>query len=234
MLYLVATPIGNREDITIRALKILRSVDIVFAEDTRKARTLLSSYRIHKPLESYFEHNEPAQNRKIIALLRAGKNVALIAEAGTPGISDPGYRLIQECVKQKLSFEVIPGVSAVITALAASGLPTDKFLFLGFPPRKRGKRLAALREAQTLNATLVFFESPQRLTGFLEELNEVLPGRRVVIARELTKMFEEVRRFANAEEAIRTLNNKPCKGEHTVLVEGSTRRTRTPGEAKDN
>jgi len=234
MLYLVATPIGNRDDITIRALKTLRGVDIIFAEDTRKARTLLSSYRIHKPLESYFEHNERAQNRTIIAMLGAGKNIALISEAGTPGISDPGYRLIQECVKQELSFEIIPGISAVTTALVASGLPTDRFLFLGFLPRKKGKRRTVCREIQDLNATLVFFEAPQRLERFLKEIGEFFPERRVVVARELTKMFQEVLRYERAEDAYAAVRQKQPRGEYTVLVEGSTRRARTPEETKDD
>lgn len=219
MLYIISTPIGNRDDITIRALKTLRDVDLIFAEDTRKAHTLLTMYRIRKPIESYFEHNQRERTVRIIGLLQQGKKIALISEAGTPAISDPGFYLIRECIRQQLPLEVIPGVSAVTAALVISGLPTDRFLFLGFLPRKPGKQKEILRQACQREETIVLFESPYRILRLLHTLDaHGFSNHAIVLVREMTKRFQEVRRYDRCRDAVADETRIICKGEFTVVL----------------
>ncbi len=192
VLYLCATPIGNLEDITLRALRILREVDVIVAEDSRRTRKLLSHYGIPTPLSaSLYQGVEEDRTEAVLALLRAGKNVALVSDAGTPLVSDPGYPLVRACVAEGIPVVPVPGASAVLTALVASGLPPQPFLFAGYPPRAAGARRAWLSELLHLPYTVVFFESPRRLLSTLGLLAEISPERPTVVARELTKLHEE-------------------------------------------
>lgn len=214
-LYLIATPIGNLEDITLRALRILREVDLVACEDTRQTQKLLSHYGIQKRMVSYHEHNEALRAPEIIAELENGGNVALVSDAGTPLVSDPGYRLVSKAIERGVRVEPVPGPSAVLAALSASGLPTDSFQFRGFlPPRsaQRRKCLAALKDEP---ATLIFFEAPHRIRETLEDINEVLGPRPVVLAREITKIHEQFLRGAASELLHSQL---PLRGEFTLLI----------------
>jgi len=216
-LYLVATPIGNLKDITLRAIEVLSSVDIIACEDTRKTGLLLQRLKIvHKPqLLSYYEENEQGRIPQIINFLKEGKNVALVSNAGMPTISDPGYKLVRECLKQGFLVETIPGASSVLTALTVSGLPTDKFLFLGFLSKKEGKRKTSL-ESLPKKTTIIFFESPFRLLKSLRELKEIFGDMEIVICRELTKIYEEVRREKISQSISYFEKTKP-KGEFTLL-----------------
>ena len=218
-LYIVGTPVGNLEDITLRALRILGEVDAIACEDTRQTLKILNRFGLKKPLISYFQPREGRRIPEIIGLLKAGREVALVSDAGTPGISDPGFPLIREALKEAIPVVPIPGPSAVTTALSAAGLPTHRFLFVGFPPPKKTglrKCLDALRDEK---ATLVFFLPTRRIPEFLEAVRELLGDRRVVIARELTKIHEEFIR-GRAGELSAALGQKALKGEATVLVEG--------------
>ncbi len=218
-LYIVGTPVGNLEDITLRALRILGEVEAIACEDTRQTLKILNRFGLKKPLISYFQPREGRRIPEIIGLLKAGRDVALVSDAGTPGISDPGFPLIREALKEAIPVVPIPGPSAVTTALSAAGLPTHRFLFVGFPPPKKTglrKFLDALRDEK---ATLVFFLPTRRIQEFLEAVRELLGDRRVVIARELTKVHEEFIR-GNAGELSASLGQKALKGEATVLVEG--------------
>lgn len=218
-LYLVSTPIGNLEDITLRALKILAEVDILCCEDTRTTQILLNKYNIHaKKLLSYFEKNEQKRIPEILQLLKDGNSVALVTDAGTPSISDPGFRLVRAVIESGISVVPIPGVSAAITALSASGLPTDAFVFEGFLPVKKGRktRLEFLKDE---TRTIIFYESPYRISRTLTDLKEVVGEREVVLARELTKKFEEFLR-GNLSEVIEQLNKKKILGEFVVVIEG--------------
>lgn len=219
ILFIVGTPIGNLEDITLRALRILKEADVVAAEDTRHTRKLFSKYDIHTTLTSYHDYNKEEKSKTLVKLLLEGKNIALVTDAGTPAISDPGYFLINMAINNGIKIEPIPGPSAVISALSISGLPTDRFLFLGFLPQKSGKRTKILEEVKNESATLIFYESPYRLLKRLPELLEIFGDRKIVIARELTKMYEEIIRL-NISDAIRQLEGKKVKGEITLLVEG--------------
>jgi 16S rRNA (cytidine1402-2'-O)-methyltransferase len=218
-LYVVATPIGNLEDITLRALRILREVDWIAAEDARTTRKLLSAHGIHTPLVSYHEQGRRRKVAWIVGKIMAGENVALVSEAGTPGISDPGFELIRECLFKGVEPVAIPGPSALLTALSLSGLPTTRFIFEGFLPRRRPQRIRVLGELRREPRTLVFFESPRRLAATLQDILEVLGNRRAAVARELTKAFEEWRR-----ESVATLllwaQGHEVRGEVTLLVEG--------------
>ena len=219
-LYLVSTPIGNLEDITLRALRVLREVDLIAAEDTRHSKRLLGHYEISKKLISLHEHNEERQIDFVLRALERGESVALISDAGAPLISDPGYKLVRAVIDAGYDVVPIPGPSAVLAALTASGLPTDRFLFLGFPPRKPSARVEWLRGVATEPAALVLFESPRRLPALLKDIAAVLgPDRPVVIARELTKMHETFWR-GRADEAARTFAEPPL-GEVVVLVAGA-------------
>jgi 16S rRNA (cytidine1402-2'-O)-methyltransferase len=220
-LYLVATPLGNLEDITLRALTTLREVDLIAAEDTRRAKKLLVHYQITTPVTSYFEYTSFRKTQSLISQLKEGKNLALISEAGTPSISDPGYKLTRLAIENSIQIIPIPGPSAVIAALSASGLPTHSFIFEGFLPRKTSKRRNLFLSLQDQERILVFYESPRRLLTTLQELLEVLGNRHIVVARELTKMFEEIVR-GNIKDVITVFEGKPVKGEITILVSGST------------
>lgn len=218
-LYIVSTPIGNLEDITLRALKVLANVDVLCCEDTRTTQILLDKYSIHaKKLLSYFEQNEQKRIPEIIQLLKEGNSVAIVTDAGTPTISDPGFRLVRVAIDEGINVVPIPGVSAVITALSASGLPTDAFVFEGFLPVKKGRktRLEFLKEE---TRTIIFYESPYRIVRTLNDLKEVFGEREVVLARELTKKFEEFL-CGNFSEVIEQLSKRKILGEFVVVVKG--------------
>ena len=219
-LYLVATPIGNLEDITLRALRVLKECDVVAAEDTRHSGQLLKHFGIAKPMLSYFQFNEAKRSEEIIERLKRGEKVALITDAGSPGISDPGERVVQAARAAGLRVESVPGACALIAALTASGFPTDEFHFIGFLPHKSGQRRNQLEALKQFAGTLVLYESPYRIEKLLRELNEVFPGRQVVLARELTKKFEEFLRGTPAE-LIELTKKRSLKGEFVVLVAGA-------------
>ena len=217
MLYVVATPIGNLGDITLRALEILKEVDLVAAEDTRHSGILLKHYQIAKPLISFHEHNEAMRTAQLIERLAAGEKIALITDAGIPGVSDPGARLIRGCIKRELPFTIIPGPSSIVTALVGSGFSTEKFFFGGFLPIKSGQRERELRAAGSRAETSIFFESPYRLTKTLKASTDILADRQICVARELTKKFEEFRRGA-ATELLTHYEAHPPKGEIVLLI----------------
>jgi len=220
-LYLCATPIGNLGDITPRALETLRDCDLMAAEDTRRTRRLLSHYDIHKPMMSYREENRDSAGAKIIARLEDGASVVLVSDAGTPGISDPGHDLVVRCLEHGLAVEALPGANAALTALVLSGLPTRRFSFEGFLPRKKGARRRALQDLAADTRTLVFHESPQRVVETLADVEDVMGDRTVAVARELTKKFEEVIR-GTASEVRSRLASKPVRGEVVLVVEGAS------------
>jgi 16S rRNA (cytidine1402-2'-O)-methyltransferase len=222
ILYIVSTPIGNLEDITHRALQVLGMVDVLACEDTRQTRKIFSRYDIPFPkiFFSYHEHNEEAAGQKILRLLEQGKDIALCTDAGTPGISDPGYRIISECMLKGFRLEIIPGPSAVTSALLASGLPTSSFTFKGFPPRKKGPRQKFFALEKELPHTLIFFESPQRLESFLADALDVLGNRRAAVCIDLSKMYEEVQKGYLAELYRQFAGKKP-KGEVTIVIAGN-------------
>ncbi len=218
-LYLVATPIGNLEDITLRALRVLKEVDVIACEDTRQTQKLLNHYAIATRTTSYHEHNEMTKSAELVKEMQEGASVALVTDAGMPGISDPGYRLITLAIRHHLPVVPIPGASAFLAALVASGLPTDSFRFSGFLPAKRGERRAALEAIKNSPRTQVFYEAPHRVVETLEDVCEVLgPGRNVVVAREITKLHEEFLR-GRAGEVLQTLKSRETvKGEITLLI----------------
>jgi 16S rRNA (cytidine1402-2'-O)-methyltransferase len=217
-LYVVATPIGNLEDISLRALRVLREVDRIACEDTRQTRKLLDRHGIAKPLVSYHEHNEQARAEELLSELEAGKNIALVSDAGTPLIADPGYRLVAQARAQGVTVSPIPGASALVTALSASGLPTDSFFFGGFLPAKKSQRRKTLEAVQSYPATLVFYEAPHRILEALEDIAEVLGPRRVTLARELTKIHEEFLAGAAADLLDALTKRPPLKGEITLMI----------------
>jgi 16S rRNA (cytidine1402-2'-O)-methyltransferase len=225
--YLVSTPIGNLGDLSPRAVEVLRSVDLVLAEDTRRAKIVLGANGISVPVRSYHDHNKERVTPGIVAMLREGKRVALIADAGTPAISDPGYYLIRRLVEEGIEFTAVPGPSAILAALLVSGLPTDRFSFFGYMPRKAGEREKAVREAEKSRGTSVFFESPHRLVKTLEAFERILPDRELVVARELTKMHEEVIR-GTAKRLLEHFKEQGVRGEIVLLVKGAGRRGGTP------
>jgi 16S rRNA (cytidine1402-2'-O)-methyltransferase len=217
MLYVVATPIGNLDDITLRALEVLKSVDLVAAEDTRHSGMLMKHFGIKKPFISYHEHNEAKRTAELVERLAAGETVALITDAGTPGLSDPGLRLVRECIQRELLFTIIPGPSSILTALVGSGFSTEKFSFRGFLPVKTGQRERELRAATESGETAVFFESPYRLTKTLATCVDIVPNRQLCVARELTKKFEEFRR-GTADELLAHYEAHPPKGEIVLVI----------------
>jgi 16S rRNA (cytidine1402-2'-O)-methyltransferase len=219
-LYLVSTPIGNLEDLTLRAKRLLAEVDLIAAEDTRHTQHLLQHYNIHTPLTSYHDHNKEEKTPILIDRLKNGHSIALVSDAGTPTISDPGYYLINGCITAGIRVSPVPGASAVLAALAVSGLPTDAFLFAGFLPKKPGARQKRLETLQPLRDTLIFFESPRRLHALLVELQARLGDRRIVIGRELTKLHEEVIR-GRVSEVSAQLKDRTIKGELTIVIEGN-------------
>lgn len=219
MLYVIATPIGNLGDITMRALEILKEVDLVAAEDTRHSGILLKRYEIDKPLISYHEHNEAMRTAQLAERLAAGEKIALITDAGAPGLSDPGARLIRECIKRELPFTIVPGPSSLPTALVGSGFSSDRFFFGGFLPIKSGQRERELRAAASREETSIYFESPYRLTKTLKASIDILGERQLCVARELTKKFEEFRHGA-AAELVAHYEAHPPKGEIVLLISG--------------
>jgi len=222
ILYVVSTPIGNLEDITLRALRVLRETDRIYAEDTRKTRILLNHYNIQAPLTSYFEHNERRKTPVIIEELKSGKHIALVSEAGTPAISDPGYRLITQALQHGVPVVPVPGACAAITALSVSGLALHRFVFEGFLPVKTGKRKNLLKKIADEERTLIFYESPHRILATLRDLIEMMGDRQAVLCRELTKVHEEKIR-GQLSLIVKTLAARPIKGEITLLVEGKKR-----------
>ncbi|MBA3961500.1 MAG: 16S rRNA (cytidine(1402)-2'-O)-methyltransferase [Chthoniobacterales bacterium] len=219
MLYVVGTPIGNLEDITLRALAILKSADLIAAEDTRHSGNLLRHFEIRKPLVSYHEHNEAMRTAELAERLAAGETIALITDAGMPGLSDPGARLIRKCIERELPFSVIPGVSAITTALVGSGMELARFCYRGFLPVKSGQRERELNAAVAREETTIFFESPYRLNKTLSACAALMPERVLCVARELTKKFEEFRRGTGAE-LLAHYTARPAKGEITLLIAG--------------
>jgi 16S rRNA (cytidine1402-2'-O)-methyltransferase len=220
MLFVVATPIGNLGDITLRAIEVLKSADVVAAEDTRRSGMLLKHLGIKKPFISYHEHNEAARTTELVERLARDENIALITDAGTPGMSDPGLRLIRECIKRGIPFTIIPGPSSILTALVGSGFSTDKFCFRGFLPVKSGQRERELRAAAEREETTIFFESPYRLTKTLAVCVDIMPDRQLCVARELTKKFEEFRRGVASELLAHYQVHRP-KGEIVLVISGS-------------
>ena len=220
-LYIVATPIGNLEDITLRALRVLREADLIACEDTRHTQKLLNHFEIKKPTQSYHEHNEAARAQELVERVERGERIALVCDAGTPGISDPGERLIRAAVERGLNVVTIPGASAIISALAASGLPTASFRFIGFLPSRSGERRSALEGLRDARETLIFYEAPHRILEMLADVAGIFgQHRRVVVARELTKVHEEFLR-GTVEIVSAELTKRPAiKGEMTVVVAG--------------
>jgi 16S rRNA (cytidine1402-2'-O)-methyltransferase len=216
-LYLVATPIGNLEDITLRALRTLKECDLIAAEDTRRTGQLLKHFAISKPMLSYFQFNEARRSEQILERLRQGAKIALVTDAGSPGISDPGERVVNAAIAGGFRVEPVPGPSALVAALTASGLPTEEFHFIGFLPHKSGQRHSKLLQAKELPGTLVFYESPFRIEKLLSELHQVMPERQIVLGRELTKKFEEFLRGTPAE-LLGVAQKRSLKGEFVVLV----------------
>src|SRR6202162_4168601 len=216
-LYLVAPPIGNLEDITLRALRTLRECDIIAAEDTRRTGQLLRHFEISKPLLSYFKFNEAKRSEELLERLRRGEKVALVTDAGSPGISDPGEWVVRAAKAAGLRVEAVPGACALVAALTASGLPTDEFHFIGFLPHKSGQRRNQLESLKTITGTLVLYESPYRIEKLLGELQQVFPERDVVLARELTKKFEEFLRGKPAQ-LLEIARKRTLEGGLVVLV----------------
>jgi len=219
-LYIVATPIGNLEDLTIRALKVLKKVNIIACEDTRQTKKLLAKFKLKKKLISYYHPRESQKIPKIIRLLQEGKVVALVSDAGTPGLSDPGYPLIKAAIKEGIKIIPLPGASALTTALSASGLPTHRFLFLGFPPPKKEATKKILNSLRSESGTLIFYLPTRRLNTFLKLILETIGNRQLVIARELTKIYEEFLRGTTLE-LMAKIKDRRLKGEATILIEGA-------------
>jgi 16S rRNA (cytidine1402-2'-O)-methyltransferase len=217
-LYIVATPIGNLEDMTLRGLRTLREVDSIACEDTRQTSKLLGHFGISKPVVSYYEHNESARAAELVKRLEAGENIALVTDAGTPLLSDPGYRLVHAAIAAGVTVIPIPGVSAMVTALSAAGLPTDAFRFCGFLPAKSSQRKKVFEELKAETCTLVFYETPHRILDALEEIHAVMGARPVVVGRELTKLHEEFLRGTAAEIRAQLAARPSVKGEITLLI----------------
>ncbi len=228
ILYVVSTPIGNLEDITLRALRILKEVDLIAAEDTRHTNLLLKHFGIQTPLTSYFEGNELKKREFILFRLKQGDQIALVSDAGTPGISDPGFRLVRLAIENQIPVIPIPGPSAVIAALSVAGLPTDAFIFKGFLPHKSKKRRDLLKQLEEVRETLIFYESPHRLTETLNDIFELLGDREIVLTRELTKMYEEIIR-GKVNEVQNQIRERNLKGEVTLVISGKTRKKREIG-----
>ncbi len=225
MLYLIATPIGNLGDMTLRALDVLRAVDVVASEDTRKTGLLLKHFEIKKPQLAFHEHNERQAGERIVDLLRQGKSVAVVTNAGTPGISDPGYTLVRRAIDERLDVTMIPGAAGLVMALVLSGLPVHSFTFRGFPPRKPGPRRRFLEVDRQAPHTLIFYESPYRIAAFLKDALEIYGDREAAIANDLTKLFETVVRGPISALLNEDLVVKP-KGEYIVVIAGVDRKAR--------
>ncbi|MBU3214839.1 16S rRNA (cytidine(1402)-2'-O)-methyltransferase [Clostridium estertheticum] len=221
-LYLVPTPIGNLKDITLRALEVLQSVDIIAAEDTRQSLKLLNHFNIKKILISYHKFNEQGKSEDIIRQVREGKNIAIISDAGTPGISDPGSVIVSKCIEQNIEFVVLPGATAITTALVYSGLDTTKFIFRGFLPRENKERKPIIDDLINRSETLIFYEAPHRLLSTLEFLYENIGNRKISMCRELTKLYEEIIRLT-LEQAIEYYKQNSPRGEYVLVVEGKSK-----------
>jgi len=221
VLYIVATPIGNLEDITLRALRVLKEVDLIAAEDTRHTRNLLNHYDIRTPLTSYHEHNERTKARPLVDRLLGGENIALVSDAGTPAISDPGYRLVVDAIHVGIRVIPVPGAAALVAALSAGGLPTDRFAFEGFLPAKKQQRRARLQELKNDARTLVFYEAPHRLNESLQDMQQIFGERQIAIGRELSKVHEEFLR-GTVSEVMTRIADREVKGEITIVVHGCT------------
>ncbi len=221
-LYIVSTPIGNLEDITLRALNILKQVDLIACEDTRTTRKLLSRYQIQKPLTSYHEHNEIEKAKELLSMLQEGHSIALVTDAGTPGVSDPGFRIVKLASENGVQIFSVPGPSAAIAALSISGLPTSGFTFLGFPPKQKKRLIEYLERIKDYPETLIFYESPRRVIKTLESMAEVFGERNASLGREITKMYEETLR-GTLSEIVTTLKSRDnLKGEFTLVIEGNS------------
>jgi 16S rRNA (cytidine1402-2'-O)-methyltransferase len=219
MLYIISTPIGNLGDITLRALEVLKQVDLIACEDTRRSKKLLAHYNIHKPLTSYFEHNKFVKAPYLIKQLQAGKDVALLTNAGTPGVSDPGYRLIKMAIEQNIAFTALPGPCALINALVLSGLPGDRFVFEGYLPPKSAARRKRLGRLENEPRTMIFYESPYRLVRTLTDILTVFGERHIALTREMTKVFEEVQRKP-ITQILASCKTRSPKGEYVLIVAG--------------
>jgi 16S rRNA (cytidine1402-2'-O)-methyltransferase len=222
-LYLVATPIGNLEDITYRAVKVLASVDLIAAEDTRKTKILLDHYGISKPMMSYYSYNEQVRAPQLIEKLLSGQSIALVSDAGTPGISDPAFHIVQQALEKSISIIPIPGPTAFISALIASGLSTDRFVFEGFLPQKKGRK-TKWESLKSEIRTIIIYESPHRIIKTLTDIQTYLGSRNVVVARELTKKFEEIVR-GSVQSVLSELSKKSPRGEYVVIIEGAPKYT---------
>jgi len=222
ILYLVPTPIGNLKDITLRALEVLQSVDLIAAEDTRQSLKLLSHFNIRKTIISYHQHNEQGRSQNIIDQIKEGKNIAIISDAGTPGISDPGSVIVLKCIEQGIEFVVLPGATAITTALVYSGLDTTKFIFRGFLPRENKDRKPIIDDLINRSETLIFYEAPHRLLNTLEFLYENLGNRKISMCRELTKLYEEIIRLT-LKEAIEYYTQNSPRGEYVLVIEGKSK-----------
>lgn len=217
MLYIVATPIGNLKDITLRAIETLKSVDLIACEDTRRTKILLVHYGIHTPTTSYFEHNKITKGKFLINELKEGKDIALVSDAGTPGISDPGFNIIRDAIREGISVTVVPGANAAISALAISGLPTDKFTFEGFLPVKETARQKRLKILAKEEKTIIIYESPYRILKALVDIKEIMGERNIAVVRELTKKFEEIRR-GTPDELLEYFSSHTPRGEFIIVI----------------
>lgn len=217
MLYIVATPIGNLKDITLRAIEVLKSVDLIACEDTRRTKILLTHYNIQTPTTSYFQHNRFLKGEYLIKLLKEGKDIALVSDAGTPGILDPGYNLINLAIEHNVEITVIPGATALVNALVLSGKPTHKFVFEGFLPNKPQARQNRLKQLAGLKYSVVFYESCHRILSVLEDISQIYPSRQIACVRELTKKFEEVKR-GRAEDILEEFKKDKPRGEFIIVL----------------
>jgi 16S rRNA (cytidine1402-2'-O)-methyltransferase len=229
-LYLVATPIGNLDDITYRAVKVFQSVDLIAAEDTRKTKILLDHYHISKPMMSYYSYNEKARAPQLIDKLLAGQSIALVSDAGTPGISDPAFHIVQQALEKGISIIPIPGPTAFISALIVSGLATDRFVFEGFLPLKKGRK-TKFESMKSESRTIVLYESPHRILKTLSEIHLYFGNRKVVVARELTKKFEEIVR-GPIYYVLSELEKKEPRGEYVVIIEGASKQSNPNADNK--
>jgi 16S rRNA (cytidine1402-2'-O)-methyltransferase len=217
MLYIVATPIGNLKDITLRAIEVLKTVDLIACEDTRHTKILLDEYNITTPTRSFFQHNQITKSQYLLKLLKEGKSVALVSDAGMPGILDPGYQIINSAIKNNIEITVIPGATAFVNALVLSGKPAHSFIFAGFLPNKSGSRLNRLKKLAKCGQTIVFYESCHRILATLEDIREVFSDKEIVCCRELTKKFEEIKR-GRPEDILEEFKKQKPRGEFVVII----------------
>jgi len=222
-IYIVSTPIGNMEDITLRALKVLKEVGLIAAESKERTRKLCTHYTIKTPITTYNSHNQHYKGRVLLEKVKSGLNIALVSDAGTPSLSDPGSRLVREAIDNHIRLVPIPGVSASLTALSVSGLPTDSFIFVGFLSNKKGRRRKELDDLKREARTIIFFESPHRLIKMLTDMHEILGNRDIVVAKEMTKVFEEVKK-GSVSKILSSFEDEKIRGEYTIIAEGAKER----------